>query len=237
MATEQVPEQASKGRAMARRMFQVLGNLALIGILLFVAAGQPAWLWAWVYLGAGLALLVLNAIILLPRHGDLVSERGEIREGTKGWDRAMIPVLLLTGLSMYVVAGLDERFGWSPDLPLWLHLLALVVMVMAQLGFVWAMSVNRFFAKTVRIQAERGHTVVSSGPYRFVRHPGYLCNLVTFPMAMLLLGSLWGLIAAAASAAAFIIRTALEDRTLQQELPGYRDYAQRVRYRLFPGIW
>jgi len=104
-------------------------------------------------------------------------------------------------------------------------------------GSDWAMALNRFFAKTVRIQEERAHAVASGGPYRFVRHPGYAANIVTMFAVSLLLGSLWALIAAALSALAFIVRTALEDKTLQNELEGYPEYAQQTRYWLLPGVW
>jgi protein-S-isoprenylcysteine O-methyltransferase Ste14 len=118
-----------------------------------------------------------------------------------------------------------------------IHVAALVVTILAQAMFIWAMASNRFFAKTVRIQEERAHAVASSGPYRFVRHPGYAANIVTMFAVSLLLGSLWTLIPAALSALAFIVRTALEDNTLQRELDGYVGYARQVRYRLVPGIW
>jgi protein-S-isoprenylcysteine O-methyltransferase Ste14 len=129
------------------------------------------------------------------------------------------------------------RFGWSPHIPWGVQLAALVFVVLG-FGFAsWAMIANAFFAGPVRIQDERGHAVASEGPYRFVRHPGYVGWIVSGVALPLMLGSGWALIPAVLAAVALIIRTALEDRTLREELDGYTEYAQRVRYRLVPGIW
>ena len=115
--------------------------------------------------------------------------------------------------------------------------MALIVFVLGMGLFDWAMLSNRFFSGTVRIQEDRGHTVVADGPYRVVRHPGYVGMIVMFVLPPLVLGSLWALIPAGLAALATVIRTALEDKTLQVELPGYAEYAQRTRYRLLPRVW
>ena len=220
-----------------KRLFQVFGNLLVVAVILFVSSGRLGWVWAWVYVGVGAAILVVNALVILPTAPELAAERSRVAENTKGWDRVAVVLIFISGGGIFLVAGLDERFGWSPQLATAIHILALAAVILAQALFIWAMASNRFFAKTVRIQEERGHTVASGGPYRFVHHPGYAANVVTMFAVSLLLGSLWALIPAALSALAFIIRTALEDKTLQAELNGYKDYAARVRYRLLPGVW
>jgi protein-S-isoprenylcysteine O-methyltransferase Ste14 len=220
-----------------KRLFQVFGSLLAVAVILFVSSGRLGWVWAWVYVGVGAAILVVNALVILPTAPELAAERSRVAENTKGWDRVAVVLILVSGGGIFLVAGLDRRFSWSPQLATAIHILALAAIILAQALFIWAMASNTFFAKTVRIQEERGHTVASGGPYRFVRHPGYAANVVTMFAVSLLLGSLWALIPAALSALAFIIRTALEDKTLIAELPGYAEYAQRVRYRLIPGIW
>jgi protein-S-isoprenylcysteine O-methyltransferase Ste14 len=144
---------------------------------------------------------------------------------------------LSLGLPLFVVAGLDHRFEWSPHFPSWLNILGLVL-ASAGYGFAgWALLENRFFSAVVRIQSERGHAVCDTGPYKIIRHPGYSGSLLP-PFAMALaLDSVWTLIPATAAVVIAVVRTSLEDRTLQKELPGYREYADRVRYRLIPGIY
>lgn len=220
-----------------KRMVQVFGNLLIVAVILFAASGRLGWIWAWVYVGTGAAILLVNALVILPATPELAAERSRVAENTKGWDRVAVALIFLSGAGVFLVAGLEERFGWSRGLAWEAHVAALVVTVLAQALFTWSMASNRFFAKTVRIQEERAHTVVRGGPYRFVRHPGYVANIVTMFAVSLLLGSLWALIPAALSALAFVGRTALEDETLQRELDGYADYARQVRYRLVPGVW
>ncbi len=129
------------------------------------------------------------------------------------------------------------RYHWSPPFPIWLQLLALVIFVMASAIQTWAMVVNKFFSTIVRIQKDRGHYVVTDGPYKYVRHPGYTGAIIISFSIPLLLGSLWALIPAMIGDCILIIRTFFEDSTLKKELEGYEEYAHRVHYRLFPGIW
>lgn len=141
------------------------------------------------------------------------------------------------GFPMVIVAGLDHRYQWSPEFPLWLIVIGFILLALGYAFATWALAENRFFSSVVRIQTDRGHVVCDSGPYRFVRHPGYSGNIVALFGIVLALGSVWTLIPAAVAFIIAVIRTALEDQTLQKELPGYRDYARRVRYRLLPGIY
>lgn len=138
---------------------------------------------------------------------------------------------------MLLGAGLDRRFEWSPPLPMQVAAAALAVIALCAVLTIWAMAANRFFSGLVRIQSERGHTTVTGGPYRWLRHPGYAATILADLAAPLVLGSLWALIPGGLTGAIIVIRTALEDRTLQAELAGYREYTRRVRYRLLPGVW
>jgi protein-S-isoprenylcysteine O-methyltransferase Ste14 len=192
---------------------------------------------AWLMMGFYVIMLAVNAIIMMRRSPEMVAERAEVREGTKNWDRVLTSVLALMWLLILLVTGLDKRFGWSPEIPIYIQIIAFVLLMLGYSFSSWAMISNPFFSGTVRIQEERGHAVATSGPYRYVRHPGYsgwiLANLAT-PVA---LGSLWGLLPGVLAALLFVIRTSMEDQTLREELNGYRAYSEQVRYRLVPGIW
>jgi protein-S-isoprenylcysteine O-methyltransferase Ste14 len=212
--------------------------LAVFGLAYFGAAGRLDLFWGWLYLG--LYLLDLALTLLLVRDPELMEERrqGRRRQGAKSWDQLLSSVPAAGGLLTLVVAGLETgRFQWTQPLALWVHLLGLALQIISAGVLLWSMRANRFFSAIVRIQSERGHRVVSRGPYRFVRHPGYAGMILWLLSAPLLLGSLWGLLPAALSAALMLVRTALEDRTLRAELPGYPEYAQRVHWRLLPGVW
>jgi protein-S-isoprenylcysteine O-methyltransferase Ste14 len=217
-----------------KRMLQVVIQTLLIAAILFIASGRPDWVWAWAYLGVGVGILVINASVLPP---ELIAERGQVKEDTKGWDRVLAIFIIIPTLGTLIVAGLDERFGWSPQLDWAIQVIALVFFALAQGLFSWAMASNKFFSGTVRIQEERGHAVASGGPYQYVRHPGYVGYIASWIATSLTLGSLWALIPAGLVMCLMVVRTALEDRTLQAELDGYQNYAARVRYRLLPGIW
>jgi protein-S-isoprenylcysteine O-methyltransferase Ste14 len=212
----------------------------LFPMVLFIAAGRLNWVWAWVYVGIVVSFTLISRIAVIRTNPDLIAERAQSleREDIKGWDRLILFFLLLIGpLAMMIVAGLDARFGWSPQIPLTPRLVALAVMVSGYVVGTWAMAVNRYYSAVVRIQKDRGQTVVTDGPYRFVRHPSYATGIVSTLMIPILLGSLWALIPSGLVAVVTVIRTALEDRTLLEELNGYKKYAAQTRYRLLPGIW
>lgn len=217
-----------------RRRIQVALSLALQAAILFAASGRLDWTLAWVYLACYAGMVLVTALAV--RDPELIAERGRIRADAKGWDKALTVLFSASCLGMLLVAGLDARFGWSPPSPA-STAAGLLAFVLADGIVVWAMASNRFFSALVRIQEDRGHTVATGGPYRFVRHPAYLGFIVSGFGAALLLGSRWALVPAAATAVLLVVRTALEDRTLQSELPGYPDCATRVRYRLLPGVW
>lgn len=221
-------------KALIRRVIQLALMLLIFAASLFLTAGRLDWIMAWVYLGLYVGMIIANAMVM---ERDLVAERARIGEGTKDWDRVLgsLSIFLVTPGAL-IVAGLDKRFGWS-QLPPAVQIVAAGLVILGSALTVWAIASNKFFSGTVRIQKDRGHTVVSAGPYAFVRHPGYLAWCVSAPAIPLMLGSLCGLIPAMLGLCALVIRTALEDRTLREELPGYQDYARRVRYRLLPGLW
>jgi len=206
-----------------------------LGAILFIAAGRLDWPMAWVYTGISMVDAALLLLIVSP---ELMRERTHPKADAKAWDRVFARLTGPLGSTVIlVVAGLDKRFGWSAQVPLALQVVGLVAFASGMGLMTWAMAVNNYFSLVVRIQKDRGHTVVTGGPYRYVRHPGYVGGIMFQLGTPLLLGSLWALIPAALSALAFIVRTALEDKTLQRELDGYADYARRVRCRLVPGIW
>lgn len=229
---------SSSKRSLVRRIIYFPVLMALLAIPMFLAAGRLNWWGGWLFLGAyagGGMVMTLIVGLLTP---EVIQARSQRHEGTKPWDRALLRVYVLMILLTTIVAGLDAgRFGWSAPLLSVLRVGAVVVLEMSQGLSAWAAGANVHFEATVRIQDDRGHRVCTSGPYRFVRHPGYLGYIVTWISAPLIMGSWWALIPAGLSGALFVIRTALEDRTLHKELEGYAEYAQRVRYRLLPGVW
>lgn len=221
----------------------VVRMLALVVVLLavlFLSAGTFDWPMAWVYVIITLVMTVGGRLLMIRRHPDLAAERAASAEkqDAKSWDRVLMPLIAIYGPTLIlVIAGLDRRFGWPPELPLWIQIAGAALLVLATALGTWAMLVNRFFSGVVRIQHDRGHTVVAEGPYRWVRHPGYVGGVVGDLAIPLMLGSAWALVPGLLTAGLVVLRTALEDRTLQAELPGYAEYARRTRYRLLPGVW
>jgi protein-S-isoprenylcysteine O-methyltransferase Ste14 len=214
-----------------------MGSLITAAIL-FGAAGRLDWVMGWVLVGVYLIWTAATALTIIPTNPEMLAERTGPKEGTKSWDLAIMSIVGVAELVKYVVARLDMRHGWSPQMPLALQLAGVVVAVLGQdVLLVWSMAANAFFSQTVRIQEELGHTVVTGGPYRYVRHPGYVGSFLFQISTPLILGLLWTFIPSRLVALLTIVRTALEDKTLHEELDGYRDYAAQVRYRLLPGVW
>lgn len=221
----------------------VIGLLIIVPVMLgtlLLTAGRFDWWEAWAYTGTSLLVLLGSRVVMIWKHPDLALERSQAHEmdDVKEWDRFLMPFTsLIAPLISWIIAGLDQRFGWSPDLPNWIQIAALVVIQLGSLVGSWAMVVNRFFSSQVRIQTDRGQSVVREAPYSFVRHPGYAGLLVSWLAAPVFFSSWWLIIPTVLAISASVIRTALEDRTLQEELPGYREYAEEVKFRLIPGIW
>jgi len=211
----------------------------IFGASLFISSGQLGWTMAWVYLGVFVAGQAIVGLVLVPSNPELAAERAQFRrDAPYNWDRPLTGIVSLFGpLATLIVAGLDVRFGGAFQISFTLQLAAMAVVIMGSLLGAWAMASNRYFYGFVRIEPERGHTVATSGPYRIMRHPGYAGGVLFDLATPLMLGSLWALIPAGLTTSAIILRTALEDRALREELPGYAEYAQQVQYRLLPGIW
>jgi protein-S-isoprenylcysteine O-methyltransferase Ste14 len=209
-------------------------SVILIAIILLVSAGKIDWIYAWVYITSSLLVIIINAFIFPP---ELISERGRKKENVERWDRLISGLITFPWLALYIVSGLDIRFGLSLELASWIHITGLVIFVLGNAFVSWAMISNIYFSTAVRIQYDRGHTVSIDGPYRFMRHPGYMGMIIYLLASPIILGSIWALIPASLVVILFIIRTAFEDNTLKNKLDGYKEYAEKVKYRLIPGIW
>lgn len=239
MSANTVSKQAAQ-TVSPRQWIRLAVAYLLIPLILLICAGDFGWWQAWLY-----ALLIMAAgmggrMWAEQRHPGLTAERQSIENirNAKTWDKVLAPLMAVSiGYPMVIVAGLDHRYHWSSEFPLWLIVMGFVLISLGYAFATWALAENRFFSSVVRIQTDRGHVVCDSGPYRFVRHPGYAGNILALFGIALALGSVWTLIPAWVATIIAVMRTALEDQTLQDELPGYQDYAQRVRYRLFPGVY
>ena len=221
-----------------RRLFLGLGRRLLIFVLcLFVPAGTLVWSRGWLFLFVIVGSLIVGISYLRRVNPDAIVARIKHRKATRHWDRIVLAILRPIVLAILIVAALDDgRFHWSHE-PWWVCVLGYALVIAGVLGLIWAQSVSKFFEPTVRIQTDRGHTVIDTGPYAIVRHPGYVAaSLLNLGMP-LSLGSFWALIPAVLLCLLLVVRTVLEDKTLRNELPGYEEYTQRVKYRLIPGVW
>ena len=219
-------------RQLTRAILSLVAFLLLLALVMFVPAGI-GWWQGWLFLAVFTVQIVAMALYIWRTNPELFVARSKMQKGTKGWDRVLFYFLQALILAIFPVAGLDH---WSAA-PLWVIALGYVLLTIGMAGTAWVMRVNKFAEMSVRIQTERGHRVVETGPYAFVRHPFYVAAFPLFVGMPLALGSYWALIPAAVTGIALVVRTALEDRVLHNELPGYKEYAGRVRYRLLPGVW
>jgi protein-S-isoprenylcysteine O-methyltransferase Ste14 len=215
---------------------QILSIVGM-GVAVFWSAGRIDWWPAWAAIGVWVVWFSATDILILHFNPELMAERLSPPKGAKTWDKAIMSTFRLTTLVRYILAGLDQRYGWTGDFPLAAQIAALTVCTLSYGLLAWAMVSNSFFSQIVRIQSDRGHAVATDGPYRYVRHPAYV-GMILFELAMgILLASWWAVIAGGLCGILLILRTALEDSTLQAELSGYADYTRQVGYRLFPCIW
>jgi protein-S-isoprenylcysteine O-methyltransferase Ste14 len=224
--------------AALRMLASFLASLLLTAVLLFGGAGRLNWTMGWMFATVWI-LPKLGFIILLRwRNPDLLIERATRHPNTQPYDRRILLVYFVLAFGTFLVAGLDGgRFHWSDELPIALIVAAYAIYLLGNGLAGWAMNSNPFLSSESRIQPERGQYVVSSGPYRFIRHPTYLAALLLWPVTGLMLGSWWAIIPGLMTALMMVVRTFLEDRMLNAELPGYTEYASEVPYRLIPGLW
>jgi protein-S-isoprenylcysteine O-methyltransferase Ste14 len=204
-------------------------------VVLFVAAGSIRWLWAWIL---AFIMLLSNIVSILLLDPALIEERTGMK---RGYEKKDVPFAFIIGrfgpLAILIVSGLDFRFGWSSSLPAVYAIAGLILLLVGYVPVFWAMYENRFFSGVVRIQEERGHHVINTGPYHFIRHPGYLGSVIYLLALPFVLMSYWALVPAILTIIMIVVRIVMEEDTLKRELAGYVDYMQQVRFRLVPGIW
>jgi protein-S-isoprenylcysteine O-methyltransferase Ste14 len=220
-----------------KRIASILLILVVMDALLFGAAGRLDWFGAWLLTGLYFLFLLVVMVWTNLKAPGLMEERSHMAQNVKTWDKVITTIYTVLLLALLVTAGLDAgRFRWSV-VPAVLQVVGVLMLIFCGVVIWWVISVNYYLSRYARIQNDRGQQVVTQGPYRFVRHPMY-AMLIPFMLGIgLVLGSWWALVPGGLIGALYLVRTALEDKMLQEELPGYREYALKVRYRLFPGLW
>lgn len=225
-------------KALIKSLAGILVTNVFIVVLLFTGAGRLNWKLGWLFVVVW-GLLKVVFMLLLRRHDPaLLVERATRHENTQPYDRWIVPLYFMFSFGTILVAGLDGgRFRWSEDMPGALIIVAYLIYLLGNFLASWAVSANPFFSSESRLQVDRNQIVTHLGPYRFVRHPAYLATVIIWPVTGLLLESWYAIIPGLLAALMMFVRTVYEDRMLKTELPGYEEYTQQVRSRLFPGIW
>jgi protein-S-isoprenylcysteine O-methyltransferase Ste14 len=232
-----MPEPTTQDRAAVARGFIALGvTIVIMVVLLFLPTGTANWPLGWWFIVAFVVCVLIAIAIIWRANPELFTARSRVQPGTKGRDYIFLVLVMGGFIAMPLVAGLDFRFGWSA-VPSWVVVLGYVLFVLSFAGQTWPQAVNRHFEPGVRIQEDRGQTVIDTGPYAIVRHPGYISGALLALSMPLMLASWWALLPALVVTAALAVRTPFEERTLRAGLPGYTEYTQRVKYRWVPGVW
>lgn len=244
MPVNDMPEKiANKGPARTVSVSQwirLFGAYILIPLVLLLCGGDIGWWQAWLYFMLIMAAGIGGRIWAEHKHPGLTSERQDKKnfQNAKSWDKVLAPLMAVSVVfPMVIVAGLDHRYSWSPEFPFMLSAIGFILIALGYAFAAWALAENRFFYSVVCIRTDVGHAVCDTGPYRLVRHPGYAGSILPLLGIVLALGSVWALIPAAMASLITVVRTVLEDRTLQEELAGYQDYTKRVPYRLVPWVY
>ncbi len=217
-----------------------IGLVVITCAPLFLGAGTWDWTWAWIFTIVTLIGWIGLSLALARWNPGLLNQRGKRATSlvnTKRWDWFILGIYAVLLVVIPLVAGVDYRYGWSTPASPVINWLGILVLVAGIALLAWAMVFNRFFAATVRIQQAHGHSVTTTGPYRFVRHPGYVAVILQFAAIPLALGTWVAWIPVLLGIGLYVVRTALEDRTLMAELPGYAEYARQTPFRLLPGLW
>jgi protein-S-isoprenylcysteine O-methyltransferase Ste14 len=206
-------------------------------LILFISAGRVDYWQGWLYVSISIISTIFNSLVLY-KDKELAEERSKYKSGTKSWDKLILGLLSLNLIIIYIVAGLDSgRYYWSPQLHWSIYMLGIVLILGAEVIFLTAQIQNKFFSSAMRIQTDRGQTVCETGLYKVIRHPAYLSMIISAAGIPLILGSLWCVIPSSLSIILILVRTYLEDKTLINELNGYREYTYKTRYKLIPHIW
>ncbi|HEY2401505.1 MAG TPA: isoprenylcysteine carboxylmethyltransferase family protein [Steroidobacteraceae bacterium] len=222
-----------------RLVIQTLVWFGLMGLLLFLPAGTWNWPSAWVYLAEMVSLSLVVGLLLAKHDPGVLKERlaSPVQKTQPTADKILLVIILVVIFGSMAFMALDAvRFGWS-DMPVWVQALGALILLVSVLFNYRTLRENSFAAPVVKIQQERGHTVISTGPYAYVRHPFYVGGILFFLGTPLLLGSWWGLLATLLLVILLAVRIQIEERTLRTGLPGYQEYTQQVRYRLIPYLW
>ena len=222
-----------------RVILQVIFFVVLLPFLPLLISRAWDWWEGWAYGVLGLGSFIISRYLAARKNPGILAERSKFmqHENAETWDKKIIPVAGVMGIVIAVIAGFDKLWDWSAPFGLWWRLLGLIVIFVGYAFSSYALIENSFFSGMVRLQSDRGHFVISSGPYRWVRHPGYAGALLAYLFVPVLLNSWWAFIPTLITIGLYVVRTRLEDRFLQENLEGYREYAKRVRYRLLPGVW
>jgi protein-S-isoprenylcysteine O-methyltransferase Ste14 len=226
----------AQSAALRRSLVALIITLVVMGLLLFLPAGKLHWRLGWTFWIAFAGACLMMTAVLWRLNPEIFVARSRVQPGTKTLDYLFITLIMAGFLLILPVAALDFRFGWTQT-PGWVVGLGYVLFALSFAGSAWPVAVNRYFEPGIRIQSDRGQTVIDTGPYAIVRHPGYVSAAVLAISMALCLGSWWALAPALAVVIGLVPRTLFEERTLSTELPGYREYTQRVKYRWVPGVW
>ncbi len=224
----------------AKFLIRLVPMAAFAPLLLMLTSGDPGWVSGWVFSAFSFAYTLASRTIIFQRRPDLIAERGRAlkQSNVEPWDRVLVPMLgAVLPTAMILTAGLDRRLGWAPEFPAWIQAGAYVPMILGSLFALWAATTNAFFSAVVRIQTDRGQKVVTTGPYCFIRHPGYAGTLLYNLFVPFALGSVWTCLPVFLILVLTVVRTLLEDKTLMRKLAGYKSYARGTRRILIPGVW